>query len=421
MPGAARRCELRIEVPVEDMARLDEPVEIPSGPAAQGPVRPSIWSGIHPRLLELVRAHRSTLVFVNSRRLAERLAAALNDLADEVIAYAHHGSIAREQRVEIEDRLKRGQVRALVATSSLELGIDMGAIDLVVQIEAPPSVASGLQRIGRGGHQVGAPSRGVLFPKYRADLVACAALTQAMRAGNVEVTRYPRNPLDVLAQQIVAMVSMEPWGVDDLFAAVRRAAPFAELSRPIFDGVLDMLSGRYASDDFAALRPRVTWDRVNGAARGARGRPSHRRHQRRHHPRSRPLRRVPRRRAEGPGAGGRARRGDGLREQARRHVPARRIHLAHRGDHPRPRAGDARSGRARAHAVLARRRGGPLRRARPPDRRAGARAAPAAAGRRAGAPRARARPRPARRGEPAPLPRRPARGRRAWCRTSARW
>ena len=271
--GRRKALELRVEVPVEDMARLDEPVEIPSGPADRGPVRPSIWQAIHPRLLELVRAHRTTLLFVNSRRLAERLAAALNELAGETIAQAHHGSIAREQRSEIEDRLKRGRLRALVATSSLELGIDMGSIDLVVQIEAPPSVASALQRIGRGGHRVGAPSRGVLFPKYRGDLVACAALTEAMREGRVEATRYPRNPLDVLAQQLVAMVAMEAFRVDDAYALVRRAAPFAELSSGAFEGVLDMLSGRYASDDFATLRPRLTWDRVAGlvtAREGAR-------------------------------------------------------------------------------------------------------------------------------------------------------
>ena len=138
----------------------------------------------------------------------------------------------------------------------------MGAVDLVVQIEAPPSVASGMQRIGRAGHRIDAPSTGVIFPKYRGDLVACAALTQAMTEGRVEATRHPRNPLDVLAQQIVAMTSVDPWGVDALYAAVRGAAPFAELSRTVFENVLDLLSGRFASDDFAELRPRVTWDRV---------------------------------------------------------------------------------------------------------------------------------------------------------------
>jgi ATP-dependent helicase Lhr and Lhr-like helicase len=254
--------ELKIEVPVEDMARLAEPVAIPSGPASQGSVRPSIWSSIHPRLLELIRAHRSTLLFVNSRRLAERLAAALNELAGETLVRSHHGSIAREQRQEVEDALKSGTLPALVATSSLELGIDMGAIDLVVQIEAPPSVASGLQRIGRARHQVDASSNGVIFPKFRGDLVACAAVTEAMHAGHVESSRYPRNPLDVLAQQIVAMVAMDSWLVDELLATIRRSAPFAGLARRTFEGVLDMLSGRYPSDEFAELRPRLTWDRV---------------------------------------------------------------------------------------------------------------------------------------------------------------
>ena len=262
--GTKKGLTLTIEVPVEDMAKLTKAGDIPSGPASMGASGPSIWSAIHPRLLEIIRAHRSTLIFVNSRRLAERLASALNELAGETLVRSHHGSIARPQRVEVEDRLKAGLLRALVATSSLELGIDMGAIDLVVQIEAPPSVASGLQRIGRGGHQANAVSEGVIFPKFRGDLVACAAVARAMHDGAVEATRYPRNPLDIVAQQIVAMASMDGWDVDELFAAVRRAAPFAELSRTVFDGVLDMLSGRYPSDEFAELRPRVTWDRVAG-------------------------------------------------------------------------------------------------------------------------------------------------------------
>ena len=237
---------------------------IRSGPASQSPGPPSIWTAIHPRLLELIQSHRSTLIFVNSRRLAERLAGALNELADQPLVRAHHGSLARAQRVEIEDLLKAGHLKGLVATSSLELGIDMGAIDLVIQIEAPPSVASGLQRIGRAGHRIEEVSSGIIFPKFRGDLVSCAAVTRAMTRGEVEPSRYPRNPLDVLAQQIVAMVSVETWGVDELFDAVRGAAPYAELSRRVFEGVLDMLSGRYPSDEFAELRPRVTWDRVNG-------------------------------------------------------------------------------------------------------------------------------------------------------------
>ena len=259
--GERKQLSLRVEVPVEEMAKLRERDDIPSGAAAQSP-RQSIWPAIHPRLLEIIREHRSTLIFVNSRRLAERLAAALNELAGETLVQAHHGSIARAQRMEIEDNLKSGRLPALVATSSLELGIDMGAIDLVVQIEAPPSIASGMQRIGRASHQVGAVSEGMIFPKFRGDLVACAAITHAMHEGAIEPTRYPRNPLDVLAQQIVAMVAMDDWHGDELYAVVRRAAPFAELSRSAFDGVLDMLSGLYPSDEFAELRPRLTWDRV---------------------------------------------------------------------------------------------------------------------------------------------------------------
>ncbi|WP_428308445.1 DEAD/DEAH box helicase [Lacipirellula sp.] len=259
-----KRLDLRIETPAEDMARLNQPLEIQTGPASAGPAFASIWPTIHPRLVELIRSHRSTMVFVNSRRLAERLAAAINELAEEEIAQAHHGSIARVKRVEIEDRLKRGLLPAIIATSSMELGVDMGAVDLVIQIEAPPSVASGMQRIGRAGHSVGAPSSGVIFPKYRGDLLACSAATERMIRGEVESTRYPRNPLDVLAQQIVAIVAMDPLSVDELYAAVRGAAPFHELPRSSFEGVLDMLSGRYPSDEFSELRPRITWDRLSG-------------------------------------------------------------------------------------------------------------------------------------------------------------
>ncbi|MBI3493589.1 MAG: DEAD/DEAH box helicase, partial [Acidobacteria bacterium] len=269
--GHKKALKLTIDVPVEDMAKLTTADELPSGPASVGDTRPSIWAAIHPRLLELIRAHRSTLIFVNSRRLAERLAGALNELAGETLVRSHHGSIARPQRVEVEELLKAGALRALVATSSLELGIDMGAIDLVVQIEAPPSVASGLQRIGRGGHQANAVSEGVVFPKFRGDLVACAAVSKAMHEGAVEATRYPRNPLDIVAQHVVAMASMDEWRVDDLFATIRRAAPFTELGRAVFDGVLDMLSGRYPSDEFAQLRPRITWDRVAGTVASREG------------------------------------------------------------------------------------------------------------------------------------------------------
>jgi ATP-dependent helicase Lhr and Lhr-like helicase len=260
--GELKRLDLRVEVPVEDMAQLDKIEEISSGPASQGPSRTSIWSAIHPKLLELVRSHRSTLIFVNSRRLAERISGAVNELAGEVLVRAHHGSVAVAQRKEIEDKLKLGTLRGLVATSSLELGIDMGAIDLVVQIESPSSVASGMQRVGRASHHVGAVSKALIFPKYRADLVACAAITEAMYAGRVESVRYPRNPLDVLAQQIVAMVAMDPWDATQLFNVIRSAAPYAAITRPIFESLLDLLSGRYPSDEFTELRPRLTWDRV---------------------------------------------------------------------------------------------------------------------------------------------------------------
>ena len=282
--GARKVLELTVEVPVEDMAKLGAIDDLPSGPASQGPKRTSIWQSIHPRLLEIVRGRTSTLIFVNARRIAERLAGALNELAGEPIARAHHGSLAAAQRSEIEEMLKAGSIKALVCTSSLELGIDMGAVDLVVQIEAPPSVASGMQRIGRAGHQVGAPSAGIIFPKYRADLIACAAVTQAMHEGLVESTRFLRNPLDVLAQQMVAVIAHPPLpraevlrrqkrkvgeeeeapgiSYDALLGLVRSCANFAGLSVGVFDGVLDMLAGRYPSDEFAELRPRVTWDRT---------------------------------------------------------------------------------------------------------------------------------------------------------------
>ncbi|HEV2215653.1 MAG TPA: DEAD/DEAH box helicase, partial [Terracidiphilus sp.] len=208
--SARKQLKLHIEVPVEDMARLGEMEEIPSGPASQMPRRVSIWNAIHPRLLEIIRERNSTILFVNSRQVAERLAGALNELAGEPIARAHHGSLAAAQRSVIEEQLKAGQIRALCATSTLELGIDMGAVDLVIQIEAPPSVASGMQRIGRAGHHVDAVSEGILFPKYRADLVACAAVTRAMHEGHIESTRFLRNPLDVLAQQLVAIVAHPP-------------------------------------------------------------------------------------------------------------------------------------------------------------------------------------------------------------------
>jgi ATP-dependent Lhr-like helicase len=274
--GHRKPMELQVVVPVEDMAELT--AEPPSGtPAIPGPDtgrQPSggsIWPAIHPRLLELIRDHRSTIVFVNARRLAERLAAQLNELAGEDLVRAHHGSLAREQRLEVEDALKSGSLRGIVATSSLELGIDMGAVDLVIQVESPGSVASGLQRIGRAGHSVGEPSRGRIFPKFRGDLLEAAVVAERMLAGQIEETRYPRNPLDVLAQQLVAMCAVDEWRVEDLRRAVRRAANFAEIGDDVFEAVLDMLAGRYPSDGFSELRPRIVWDRAAGTVRAREG------------------------------------------------------------------------------------------------------------------------------------------------------
>ena len=277
--GHRKPMEIEVVVPVEDMAELGGIVEhagpMPNvlGPSTDGrsPSAASIWPAIHPKLLELIRAHRSTIVFVNARRMAERLAARLNELAGEDLVRAHHGSLAREQRTEVEDALKEGRLRAIVATSSLELGIDMGAVDLVIQVESPGSVASGLQRIGRAGHQVGEPSRGKIFPKFRGDLLEAAVVTHRMRAGLIEETRYPRNPLDVLAQQLVAMCAVDEWNVDDLRSTVRQVANFADLSDDVFTAVLDLLSGRYPSDDFSELRPRLVWDRNSGIVRAREG------------------------------------------------------------------------------------------------------------------------------------------------------
>jgi ATP-dependent Lhr-like helicase len=291
--GVRKELDVEVVVPVDDMGALGQPLDEPvSGPAAAAPPRASIWPAIHPQLLELVQSHRSTLIFVNARRLAERLAARLNELwaegqhragesegtslPEEIpeLVKAHHGSLSRERRLQIEDELKTGRLRGLVATSSLELGIDMGAVDLVIQVESPGAVSRGLQRIGRAGHQVGEPSRGKVFPRHRHDLLEAAVVTQRMRDGLIESSRYPRNPLDVLSQHIVAMVALDDWKVDDLAALVRRAAPFAELSDHALSAVLDLLSGRYPSDEFAELRPRLVWDRTEGILRARAG--SHR-------------------------------------------------------------------------------------------------------------------------------------------------
>ena len=255
--GRAKELDLEVVVPLDDMREPEE--------------QQSIWPSIYPEILELVRAHRSTIVFVNNRRLAERLALRLNELAEEEIARAHHGSLAREQRVEVEELLKLGKIPCLVATSSLELGIDMGAVDLVIQVESPKSVARGLQRIGRAGHELGAVSKGRIFPKFRADLLESAVVARRMRDGAIEETKIPRNPLDVLAQQIVAICADEEIAVDELHSLVRGAYPFADLSRVQLENVLDMLDGRYPSDEFAELRARVVWDRTGGVVRGRQG------------------------------------------------------------------------------------------------------------------------------------------------------
>jgi ATP-dependent helicase Lhr and Lhr-like helicase len=277
--GIAKELDLQVVVPLEDMRELpstdalstpvlSDGVEMGPGVERNGQ---SIWPSIYPEVLRLVREHRSTIVFVNNRRLAERLALRLNELAEEEIARAHHGSIAREQRLEIEELLKRGDIPCLIATSSLELGIDMGAVDLVIQVESPKSVARGLQRIGRAGHELGAVSKGRIFPKFRADLLESAVVADRMKEGAIEETVIPRNPLDVLAQQIVAICADDEISVDDLHELVRGAYPFADLSRTQLENVLDMLAGRYPSDEFAELRPRVIWDRTAGIVRGRQG------------------------------------------------------------------------------------------------------------------------------------------------------
>ena len=264
-PKQEKSWDLRVEVPVEDMAALGQPTEdFRPGDVLSAVERTSIWPHVEQRISDLIAKHRSTIVFANSRRLSERLCAQINELNEDPVARAHHGSVAREQRVQIEEDLKAGRLKSVVATSSLELGIDMGAVDLVIQVEAPASVAQGLQRIGRAGHHVGATSRGIVFPKYRGDLVPCTLVVERMREGGIEAMRFPRNPLDVLAQQVVAMVAMDDWDVDTLEKVIRRASPFEELPRSSFEAVLDMLSGRYPSDEFAELRPRLNWDRIDG-------------------------------------------------------------------------------------------------------------------------------------------------------------
>jgi len=310
-PPSTKEWDLKVVVPVEDMTMPEEYDEESGDPGRAT----SIWPHVEEHVVDLIEQHRSTIVFANSRRLAERLTARLNEIATEraesagfvtgagrppqppdrpaanpgkppaqimaqsgasagaetIIAKAHHGSVSKEQRAIIEDDLKRGRLPAVVATSSLELGIDMGAVDLVIQIESPPSVASALQRVGRAGHQVGEVSRGVLFPKHRGDLAQTAVSVQRMREGAIEKLSIPTNPLDVLAQQVVAATAMEDWSVDEFFDLTRRAASYSQLPRSAFDATLDLLSGRYPSEEFAELRPRIVWDRVTGTMSGRPG------------------------------------------------------------------------------------------------------------------------------------------------------
>ena len=311
-PPSTKQIDVDVVVPVPDMAAMGQVTEDLTGKAAGEVNRSSIWPHVEERVVDLIESHRSTIVFANSRRLAERLTARLNEIhferqsaaqgdttrgdedlrqgaerlgspaqaiaqsgaslgAPSILAKAHHGSVSREQRALVEDELKTGRLPAVVATSSLELGIDMGAVDLVVQVESPPSVASGLQRIGRAGHQVGAPSHGVMFPKFRGDLISAAVVAGRMQVGAIESLSTIANPLDIAAQQIVAICAMDPITVDDVLALLRRSAPFAGLGRGALDAVLDMLSGRYPSEQFAELRPRITWDRTTGLLTGRPG------------------------------------------------------------------------------------------------------------------------------------------------------
>jgi ATP-dependent helicase Lhr and Lhr-like helicase len=347
--GRSKELDLKVVVPLEDMREPGVNAEITDllGTGGEARSAQSIWPSIYPKIVELVEAHRSTIVFVNNRRLAERLALRLNELAEREIARAHHGSLAREQRLEVEELLKLGQIPCLVATSSLELGIDMGAVDLVIQVESPKSVARGLQRVGRAGHDLASVSRGRVFPKFRADLLESAVVVKRMKEGAIEETQIPRNPLDVLAQQVVGIAAQEEISVDDLHGLVRRAYPFAELSRVQLENVLDMLAGRYPSDEFAER------------CRAAGG------HERRHDPGSRPLRRPPRRRRR---PRRRARRGDGLRGESGTDVHARRLDLENRGDHSRSRDRVAGAGRAGSDSVLEGRGAGAAVRAGPGDR-----------------------------------------------------
>lgn len=321
-PRAVKTFELGVVVPIDDMRNPPPPPGAsavdPGEPAEYTEVTGSVWPHVEEAIVDKVLENRSTIVFANSRRLAERLTGRLNEIyaerigvtlpdsaalpaarapaaeasggtsapaggsvgaaqagatagADPVLAKAHHGSVSKEQRAIVEEELKSGVLRCVVATSSLELGIDMGAVDLVIQVEAPPSAASGLQRVGRAGHQVGEISRASLFPKHRGDVLHTAIVTERMLKGQIEAISVPRNPLDILAQQTVAACALEAISVEEWYETVRRSAPFQTLPRSAYEATLDLLAGKYPSDEFAELRPRVVWDRDAGTLTGRPG------------------------------------------------------------------------------------------------------------------------------------------------------
>ncbi len=367
--GVRKELDLQVVVPVEDMRELGSTSELSVPELADGVMMGvgverssrSIWPSIYPAILDLVKQHRSTIVFVNNRRLAERLALRINELAEEELARAHHGSLAREQRVVVEELLKAGEIPCLVATSSLELGIDMGAVDLVIQVESPKSVARGLQRVGRAGHELHSVSKGRIFPKFRADLLESAVVARAMRAGEIEETRIPRNPLDVLAQQVVAICADEEISVDDLHDArslrlpLRRALAGTARERPRHArGPLPVGRVRRAASPHRLGSHRRHGPRPHRSAAA-------RRHERGDDPRPRAVRRLPRGRGR---TRRRARRGDGLRGAGRPDLRARCVDVADRGHHARPGARVAGAGRSRRGAVLEGRRRGSTGRAR---------------------------------------------------------
>ena len=304
-PPASKTFELSVVVPMDDMTNPPPPPGPSTGAGTQPTedaeypeVTGSVWPHVEEAIVDRILQNNSTIVFSNSRRLAERLTGRLNEIyserigvpvpdatvpaammaqagstagADPVLAKAHHGSVSKEQRALVEEELKSGVLRCVVATSSLELGIDMGAVDLVIQVEAPPSAASGLQRVGRAGHQVGEISRAALFPKHRGDVLHTAIVTERMLAGKIEAIQVPRNPLDILAQQTVAASALGAISVEEWFETVRRSAPFQALPRSAYEATLDLLAGRYPSDEFAELRPRLVWDRDAGTLTGRPG------------------------------------------------------------------------------------------------------------------------------------------------------